>query len=372
MPGDEAVLRIVVKDEGGSSTVTGGGTTPAGGGARQSSGDIDYQSQIDEAMQNTANAGIDAQYNANEFIANKHKDEMEETARIQDQIDEAMEETANARIDAEIELQEKLKEKNKGVFEAMSDTFMKAMQGDLGGAVKGLMGKGGVLEKMGVGSEALAAAAPPIAIALAAQKAADMIKDMVVEGIRTGIANAGELATTIAGVNNDVTADMMKLDKATLGASTALAGLMQATDATAKHYEQFSSDLAMASAQADVRQTMRDITRAELLGGNLGKYVTAKSKLENDVEDIKAKLLDVLLPYITGLVERIDDGVKIAEILGTATEIGTRIDREVLAKITSMDQVLEYFRQKNDIAEPIEDPVTTLFKDDKGVVVPNL
>ena len=166
-----------------------------------------------------------------------------------------------------------------------------------------------------------------------------------------------------------MTADMAKLDKATLGASTALAGLMQAVDSTAKHYAEFNASVAMASAQADVRQTMRDIDRGRLIGSNLGNYVTAKSKLENDVEDIKAQLLNVLLPYITGLVDKINEGVRLAGILGNAAEIATRFERGVFGQVTGIADILDYFKSKAQ-ADDMKDPITVLFENETGLVMP--
>lgn len=273
------------------------------------------------------------------------------------------------------------------LFEALTKAAKSGMQGDIGGLVKGVTGDGGALEAMGVGTEALAAAAPPVAIALVAKEIGDKINRAIIDGIKSEIAKAGEIATSIAQVNQDVTVPIEKLGDATSKAGEkideyvplvgklviatgeagkALAQLMRAIDDTAKHYEQYSVDVAMASAQAEVRQTTRDLARGQILGGNLGQYVTAKSKLENDVEDLKARILNQLLPSVTNIVRGLDVMLVTAEksatalaivadiaIQGPSLFVNAKKQRELLERIHRLMEKEE---------ENIEDPTTVIFR----------
>ncbi len=386
---DEAVLRIVLQDAAQGSTATGSASS-AGGGASSSSPSSaqvnvsNYQDQIDKALEDTANAFIDAQVDLRGMLDKKHKEEMVEASRVQDQIDAAMEETANARIDAEVELQEHLKKRNEGLFASLADAAKSLLNGDIGGAIKGITGKGGALENMGVSSDALAAAVPMVGAALIAKQIGDKINAMVVEGIKSGVGAIGGAATSIASVNSDVGGGIASVGDAissagqkfdeTLGlvnpvvgkfgvfvgeSAKAMSAFMQAVDQTAKHYEQYNAQIAMAAAQAEVRQTVRDIARGRVLGSSMGQYVTAKSKLENDIEDIKAELLDALLPTVTTVLETLKTIVELLpDKKGPVIQFGLAV-----SGITAVKNLLDEINEKTPKKKDPPDPTTLLFSD---------
>ena len=54
---------------------------------------------------------------------------------------------------------------------------------------------------------------------------------------------------------------------------------------------------------AEVRQTLGDLRRGQQVGGNLSRYVEAKSELTQTVEDIKAQITNVLVPVLTAILK---------------------------------------------------------------------
>lgn len=79
-------------------------------------------------------------------------------------------------------------------------------------------------------------------------------------------------------------------------------GFMTALDGTAANLAKYNGQLAVAQARAEVRQTLGDIRRGNLLAPELSKFVEARSRLEDKGQDLLAKLLVPLLPHATTLV----------------------------------------------------------------------
>lgn len=244
----------------------------------------------------------------------------------------------------------------------------------------------GMLEGAGIPEDAIAGALPAVGAGLMVKAINDKINKAIIDGIKSSIGTAGNIATSIATVNQDVTAPIAQLGDAASKAgekideyvpiigkfgiiagesAKALAQMMQAVDATAKHYSQYNADLAAASTQAEVRQTMRDISRSQLLGPRLSEYVTAKSKLENDVEDMKAAILNELMPTLNLVVEGLGDFVKFAgPTLAQSTKIALAVSG--ITPITGMiKEVRDYFKGKE---EEVKSPTDYLFELNKWFI----
>jgi hypothetical protein len=254
--------------------------------------------------------------------------------------------------------------------------------------------KGDIAEGLagfGVPKEFIEAAVPGIGIALLAKAVLDKVNAEVIGGIKSGIGTVGDTATSIASVNQDVTVPIAQLGDAASSAGEKVAGLMpvvgyfavaigesgkalsqlmQAIDATAKHYEESNVNIAMASAQAEVRQTMRDMQRGQLLGNNLGTYVTAKSKLENDVEDIKARLLDTMMPLIITIVQSMDTWVKGLEKLVPSSETASTALGLMFPNLAAAKILLDEINRKTKDENEIEDPTAVLFR--QGALAPDV
>lgn len=375
MPSDEAVLRILLQDSGQGSTATGGGAgAPAGSGPSTDPGVKSGADYLVNSQDYARSLLKSAEQDLATFQRQQHEMGMAGADAKVSMQDRARSILAGAQEDLE-KFQEEHAAKQPGQFDLLKSGSA-LMRGDVPGALQG----------MGLSADAVASAVPVAGIALAAKAVADKINREVVEGIKGGIGTAGSIATSVASVNQDVTVPLNQLSTAAseageslmslapelgvfmvgLGESgKALTQLMQAVDATAKHYEQYSAEVAMAAARAEVRQTTRDIRRANRLGAGLADYVTAKSKLENDVEDIKAALLEMLLPLITNIVNGISDSIhgteKIVTVMGLLNRLSTEGMVSQESQLRILTQIYETLFKKNEEVE-IQDPTTILFK----------
>jgi hypothetical protein len=97
--------------------------------------------------------------------------------------------------------------------------------------------------------------------------------------------------------------------------------LTRELDATTKRYAQYNPQLAVSDAMRDMRMTLGDLRRAQVVGPNLAKYNDATSRLENQLEDAKAALLNQLLPVVTAIVEGISDVVTGVEATAVAVAL---------------------------------------------------
>jgi hypothetical protein len=172
-----------------------------------------------------------------------------------------------------------------------------------------------------------AMAVPIIGAALAAKKVAEEINKAIIGGIKDVIGGAGSIASSIASPNADPSVPIYQLSDAAsrageeltkyvpvLGymtvatgeAGKALAGLMQNLDKTAQRYGEYSPEIAQAQAYAEIRQTMGDFRRAQESASELARYVYVQADLQQKFEDIKIKLLNQLLPIVTGILETLE------------------------------------------------------------------
>jgi hypothetical protein len=132
---------------------------------------------------------------------------------------------------------------------------------------------------------------------------------------------------------------------AAIGEATSQFGqLVGALDKTAKRYEEFSPELAVSSAMAEVRQTFGDLRRAQQVGPGLARFVDAQSRLQQRVEDLKADLLEKLLPAVVNILEAlnrtvggVDAGIQIMQAIADHGILTQADIRRILEKIKERD-----------------------------------
>lgn len=197
--------------------------------------------------------------------------------------------------------------------------------GPAGGATLDIMS--GLDKAGGLGMDSFAGAAGPAGlIALAAMKADRYVRDMMkgavntVSGLAEGVASASsDPAGPIAAMGQAASSAADKLGPLSYTATIAgeslkgLASVMQAINATAERYGEYSPQIAQAQAVAEIRQTMGDFRRAQEVSGEISKFLIAQSDLQQRFEDVKVRLLNQMLPVITQMVGQIELIVSSAE-----------------------------------------------------------
>lgn len=110
------------------------------------------------------------------------------------------------------------------------------------------------------------------------------------------VSKAGQALTAINPAVGAVVQGFGEIAKAT-------SALMSEIDKTAEKYGQYSPQIATAQAIAEIRTTMGDMRRANQVGGELAKYIKAKTDAEQAFEETKIRILTAILPSVTSLLE---------------------------------------------------------------------
>lgn len=167
----------------------------------------------------------------------------------------------------------------------------------------------------------LGAAAAPVAVAVAVLAAVKALS----AALDGAISSVGHFAAFMASGNADVSSNITAMGQGikstsenlflvspalsllASAAGTAVAAfgeLTSALDASAERYADFGSpELVTAEAMADVTQTLGDLRRAQQVGPALAGYVEERTKFQQDLEDIKATVIQELAPQATKLLE---------------------------------------------------------------------
>lgn len=162
----------------------------------------------------------------------------------------------------------------------------------------------------------IAGAAGPAAAAIAI---AEEIKNQIVNVIK-GI---GDTLSTITSIDADRFAmglnDMARKIPVVgeyLGAmGDALGGVIRSLDETAHRLAQYSGPLAAQEALIEVRNIVRDIRRAEVLGDDLAKYLEQRQNVREKLEDIMTRLSVKLIPLVTSLLEIAENNMPVLEAM---------------------------------------------------------
>jgi len=217
-------------------------------------------------------------------------------------------------------------------------------------ALRGMKGLGGQAEagegaEMGgeaAGVEAGAAGGPiGILVALAAMEVAKAEKDLAeatadasnglqqfaavamsasadvgatLQGLGGGVASMGEAVEKTSSSLNLLDPLLgMLADK--LGAGVKIFGQVlevlgnftQAIDQIADRYSAYSPEISVAQALADVSQTLGDLRRAQEIGPEMAQFINEESKLRQQFENEKIKILRAILPFATDAMRLLND-----------------------------------------------------------------
>lgn len=258
-----------------------------------------------------------------------------------------------------------------------------SLRGTIGGKFGQAAGSGAdlisALQKGGSeggGIGGLADGAGPIGAVVAAAMATDKaIKD----GIKSTIAAVGsgvsEAMTANGSVMKPVSAFGDAVSKAgehmgpfsygVIAAGEGLKALSAITDGineTVKQYGDYSAPLAQSVAAADVRSTLGDLRRAQESGPELARYVRAQSDLQQKYEDVKVRLMEILVPRVTNILEKL-------EVIMTVIDNAAR-GQQIVGKVLSdgVDALRRIAHLKEEeLHPPPNDPTDHLLRGDVEV-----
>lgn len=150
---------------------------------------------------------------------------------------------------------------------------------------------------------------------------------------------------------------------AIVAATTALKALVDVIHKAENQYANYSPQIAQAQAYEIIRQTQGDLRRAQEIAPEMAKYIKARADLEQRYEDAKVRILNQLLPLVTRLAVVTEQIIPViegqAEFLARSLKIFTT---------GPIDVIIDLLRKEAE-APLIEDPTSAIFKDeDKGGV----
>lgn len=182
-----------------------------------------------------------------------------------------------------------------------------ANKGGMAGAAAGMANAGASLGG--------AMGGPPGMIAQAALE----LRNKVAEGMRAGVEAVGNAARSAADLDaTALAAPIGMLTKYTIfGEAIEQAGKSalefdRALQGTISRLSSYSAPLATAAAQADVRQILGDIRRAQYLGSDLARYQDMRSQLSDMGQDLMAQVLKGLMPAAEKILAKL---IRVVEIL---------------------------------------------------------
>ncbi len=109
-----------------------------------------------------------------------------------------------------------------------------------------------------------------------------------------------------------------------IGAAVSILGeFMHAMDGMVERYGQYNPEIALAQAQAEVRQMMGDIRRAQEAGPNLVRYIQQRSDMQQKFEDAKIRMMNTLMPVALNLMEILTNLMPAVEL--AVKEIGSAL-----------------------------------------------
>lgn len=137
-----------------------------------------------------------------------------------------------------------------------------------------------------------------------------------------GVSQAASVASTAMG-GLAAAGYALKLEFDILvGAARAVDDALTSIAQTARYYQ---SEVAAATALADVRSMIADIQQAQTLGPGLAQYVTARSELAASVKGLETTLVTDILPLAVDMTQYLNDAVKGFSNLYEAVSEGTGV-----------------------------------------------
>jgi len=220
------------------------------------------------------------------------------------------------------------------------------------------------MPQLGAASSALAAAGP---IGLAIMVAMEAEKSL--RGHARSIGNAGAAianpdanpsrAVTEAG--NAVAESFHGLIGVSGELTASFGRIMQAVDATANRYAEFSPEISQAQAMVEVRHTMGEMRRAQEAGPELARYVQMQGELQQKFEDTKIKLLVQILPIVTAIMGYLE------KAMSAGSDI-TQAITTLAGPLNSLCQLVDQWRgiQQDANRPPVDDPTNMIINLNPG------
>jgi hypothetical protein len=153
----------------------------------------------------------------------------------------------------------------------------------------------------------------------------------------SGISGAASALSAIPGPAGMVAAGLSV-------AASAVGGFIDAVSGYADKLSPYSPQIAMAQAQAEVTQVLRDMERAQKLGPDLAKFIEAKSRLDQSWEDAKVAFMQKVVPSLTKIVEFL---AFMLDGQDEMNKLGERMTKE------QRDRANEQIRQINALMGPL-------------------
>jgi hypothetical protein len=151
-------------------------------------------------------------------------------------------------------------------------------------------------------------------------------------------------------------------------AATAVVGafvaLNKATDEMVKKFEGYSANLSAATAQADVRSQLGDLRRAQEIGPKLAEFVTAQSKMDQSLEDIKITIMQSVVPILTDMLEVLRP---LVESQGGLLSVTSNVAQFLYnnSALGILGNILKELKSRDETSTDTFDPLT-------DILVPNL
>jgi hypothetical protein len=182
-----------------------------------------------------------------------------------------------------------------------------------GGALAGLAGAAGVAGAVvaAVGALRDAAVGATRAVGEFANRLIDPSADpsRYVELIGNSARQVGEKLTYLSPVLGIFTSVVGQ-------AIESLGSIMRSVDAQVEKFAQYDPGLALAQAQAEVRQTLAEMRRAREGGPALTQYLRERTELQQKFEDAKLRFLMQILPLVIRGMEAVEKLLPLLEATG--------------------------------------------------------
>jgi hypothetical protein len=231
---------------------------------------------------------------------------------------------------------------------------------------------GGILEAAGAAVPEIAAV---FALVAAAKQVASIGRDIATAPVRAAgsvamlaadpDANPAKSIAVIGDATKAVGDKLLTINPA-LGLLASVAGetassmanLMNAVNATATRYGEYSPVIAQAQAQQEIKQVMGDMRRSQEAGPELARYLQMQGDLQQKFEDIKIKVLLKMLPVITAM----GNAMEVIMNVGGSIESAMAIVGNPLAAIASAAKELVNIQADANNPTP-GDPTEAIMRD---------
>lgn len=192
----------------------------------------------------------------------------------------------------------------------------------------GMAGQGRTAALLG-GASGVAAGAGPAGLAI------EVVKQVVgqMEAVTVGTVRVlGDYSKAVASLDpekmKDLAARWIEANAEAVGKVSPLAGVFakagaelvnqtnevsRALTASAEHLSQFGGQLASTTADIEARRVVRDVRRADELGGPMSDFLQAQDRLDQALEKVQDRAVKVIAPILTNLLDKATVGVAVIE-----------------------------------------------------------